>query len=308
YAIGDVEVMFIPAWLALTVLAFGGIALVVRHLLIAPDLSARVALLLSLALLLVPLRLQLGEMPLSRAGHEAPRARVDEILAANPPPNAILVTNDRDDLVPLWYAQFAEGQRPDLLVLAPLITPAPEHRTVAALVQWALQWGRPVLLAKPMAGLEQRFDLHPHAGPLVAVQGPAAMPTEPPLQPDLAPALSVIGWEPTALRVQPGDLVTLSIALLPNAPLHEKLSFSLQLFDAAGTPIAQAEFPPDPFYPPTEWPAGEPARLLVSLVIPAETAEGLYEWRLSSYLLEGEQFTAVGQQVRIGRFQVVGVE
>jgi hypothetical protein len=302
YAIGDVEVQFIPAWLGLAVLFGVGTAWFARTLAekaVSPS-QRRLMLVLPVLVLAALAVRQLTNAPPSRATLDEPRRLVNEILEANPPPNAILVTNDRDEMVPFWYAQFAEGQRRDLLGLLPLITPAPEHRTVSELVGWALQWGRPVLLTKPMPGLALQYDLEPYAGPLVAVRGRAAIPGEPVAQSDLAPELSVVGWEPPVAQVTGGKTVTVSVGLEANVPLDRDLSFSLQLFGEDGTGVTQQDVSPDPSFPSSAWPVGEPLRLGIPVTIPADIASGSYEWRLSAYTLENG-FTAFGQQVVLGR-------
>jgi len=302
YAIADVEVMFIPVWLVSTILMFAGIAILLASHQQQPRFSWFPYLILFLLLSLVGT--QLYPMPDSRATHTAPRELVNSILAANPPENAILITNDRNEMVPVWYAQFAEGQRADMLGLFPLITPAPEHQHVSQLVNWALQWERPVLLIKPMPGLSLQYELEPYTEPLVRVIGPAILPTEPVLQADLAPQLSVVGWSASHDPVRAGDIVTLSFALQPNTPIEQNLSFSLQLFNADGTPVTQQDISPDPFLPSSEWPTNAPLRLRIPLTIPADTPPGAHEWRLSSYLLTEEGFSSVGQQIIIAQFEL----
>ncbi|HYN87130.1 MAG TPA: DUF2723 domain-containing protein, partial [Ardenticatenaceae bacterium] len=163
YGIGDVEVMFLPLWLVVSLLQqplLGAVA--VRSRLVA---SATGALLL-LLLVGLPLRAWLdGSVP---ASHTSPvRAGWEKLLAAPPPPDAILVSNDRNEIVPLWYLQFVEGRRRDLLGLFPLITTRSEHADVGAVVSFALATGRPVRLIKPMPGLDLRFELADGEGDLV---------------------------------------------------------------------------------------------------------------------------------------------
>ena len=43
------------------------------------------------------------------------------LLAANPPKGAMLISNDRDEMMPLWYMQQVEGQRTDLAGVFPLL-------------------------------------------------------------------------------------------------------------------------------------------------------------------------------------------
>ncbi|MDQ4077136.1 MAG: DUF2723 domain-containing protein [Chloroflexota bacterium] len=300
YGIGDIEVMFIPLWLVLIILGFVGITVLWRRF------GARgprwIAAALAIVVLLV-LGERLAQRPPSRATLDAPRQLVNTILETDPPENAIIVFNDRDEAVPFWYAQFAEGQRRDLLSVFPLITSGPEHRTVNEVVEWALQWGRPVLLSKPMPSLSLRYDVEPYAGPLVAVEGRAEMPTDPVLQGELAPELSVVGWHPSARRVLAAETVTVTVGLRPNEPITQDLSFSLQLFHENGLRVGQEDISPDPFFPPQEWSVGEPLRLSIPLTIPEEVDPGLYEWRLSAYDLQ-EEAIPVGQQVTLGRFLV----
>lgn len=304
YGIGDVEVQWIPAWLALSVLLISGAAWFLAAPDSAPSRRERLGRGALVAfLLLVNVAAQVRSVPPSRAALNEPRRLVNEVLAANPPPNAILVTNDRDQMVPLWYAQFAEGQRRDLLGLLPRITPAPEHRTVDALVEWALQWGRPVLLTKPMAGLALRYDLEPYAGPLIRVEGRARLPTEPVVQSDLAPELSVLAWEPPLPRISAGETATVNIALQANAPLERDLSFSLQLFREDGTLLTQQDVAPDPFFPSSTWPTNEPLRLAIPIAIPADAPPNTLEWRLSAYTLD-DTLTPFGQQITLGRTSI----
>ena len=299
YGIGDVEVMAIPLWLAVVLLGMVGIAQGVARM------RSQVARHTLLALLIVLLLAgRLAHRPPTRANWETPRRLVTDILAAAPPPSAILVSNDRDEMMAFWYAQFAEGQRPDLLAIFPLITQRPEHRTVSEVVGWALRWGRPVFLSKPMPGLALLYNLEPYAGPLVAVRGPAEPPTEPPLQTELAPELDVVGWAPPT-SLQAGQTVTVTVALQANAPLPDGLAFSLQLFGEDGTRAGQVDVGADPFFPSGQWPLGEPLRLELLLPIPSEIAGGVYEWRLSTYQWAGE-VVPVGQQITLGHSLLEG--
>lgn len=293
YAIGDVEVMFIPAWLVLLWLAAVAISrFAARNLRVAAFVGFWVAVLILVA--------RLPYAPPSRADHTAPRELVNEWLAANAPTNAILITNDRNEMVPFWYAQFAEGQRQDMLGLFPLITARPEHANTNALVGWALQFNRPVYLAKPMPGLALRYDLEAATPPLVRVLKVATFPTTAPQESDLTPTLVVTGWQRPA-AIEAGDTVTVSVALMPTAPLTEALSFSLQLFDGAGTFITQQDIPPNVFYPPAAWLPQEAVRHQFTLAVPTPLPDNGLSWRLSAYVLNDDgNFTSVGRQILLG--------
>ncbi|MBK6431814.1 hypothetical protein [Candidatus Amarolinea dominans] len=85
----------------------------------------------------------------------------EQILSQPIPANAILVSNDRDEMTPLWYYQLVRGQHQDLTGLFPQIMPGSGFSDVARVVESALSLGggRPVVLIKPMPGLDVKFDL-----------------------------------------------------------------------------------------------------------------------------------------------------
>lgn len=293
YAIGDVEVMFIPAWLAFLWLAMVGIT---RLATITPRIAAFAGFWI-VALVIIA---RLPYIPDSRADHTAPRELVTQLIAAAPDPHAILVSNDRNEMVPLWYHQFAEGQRQDMLALFPLITPRPEHRTVKEVVGWALQFDRPVYLTKPMPGLALRYEIEAATPPLVRVLGIATLPTLPPQESDLTPDLIVTAWQPpTTLNGE--EPIAVSVALVPLTPYPLPLTLSLQLFDTEGNHLTQQDIPPDVFYPPTAWTPNEAVRYQFTPTLPDTLPEGEVVWRLSAYLLNDDgTFTPVGRQIVLG--------
>src|SRR5690606_13544988 len=126
--------------------------------------------------------------------------------------------------------------------------------------------------------------------------------TEPVLQGDMHPALTVTGWRPSTRRVLGSERVTVTLAIQVAEPLPEKLALSLQLFHVDGTRVGQTEFPPDPSFPASRWPTGEPLRLALPLLLPEGLEPGVYEWRLSAYTAEGSEVTPFGEQVSVGRF------
>lgn len=293
YAIGDVEVMFIPAWLAFLWLAMVGIT---RLATITPRVAAFAGFWVAVLVIIA----RLPYIPNSRADHTAPRELVNELMTASPTTNAIIVSNDRNEMVPVWYHQFAEGQRQDILALFPLITPRPEHRTVNEVVDWALKFDRPVYLTKPMPGLALRYDLEAATPPLVRVLGIATLPTLAPQESDLAPDLVVTAWQPPA-TLNLGETVTVSVALVPLTPYPLPLTLSLQLFDTEGNPLTQQDIPPDVFYPPTAWSPNEPVRYQFTPTLPDTLPEGEVVWRLSAYVLNDDgTFTPVGRQILLG--------
>ena len=96
------------------------------------------------------------------------------LLAANPPQGAMLISNDRDEMMPLWYMQQVEGRRTDLAGVFPLLLAGDgssllrsgtSWATIGQVVDSALATGRPVALIKPMPGLEIKAQLGPPDAP-----------------------------------------------------------------------------------------------------------------------------------------------
>jgi hypothetical protein len=310
YAIGDIFVYYIPlyavacAWIAF---GAGGIATAFRRpttphvgvragqdesshpLTLSPSPPLILSPWLLLLLFWLPVQLWLQYSPLMgqlQAESEAARAMWEDILAAEPPPGALLVSNDRNEIVPLFYLQTIEGRGGGLTGLFPLIAPDARFADLGATVQTALAAAAPaVYLIKPMAGLEARFALEPAAPPLVQVRGPAA--TAPPAVPVNAAygPLHLLGYDAQP-AIAAGTLaepvtVTLTLHWQVVDPPAGDYTTTVQVFDAAGNKLAQDDRRPGGDYAPTSlWPPGatlldrhtlalsagaRPARLLIGM-------------------------------------------
>ena len=204
-----------------------------------------------------------------QADSAAARASWEAILAAEPPADAILVSNDRDDLVPLFYLQTVEDRGAGHTGLFPLIAPDARFSDIGATVQTALDAGaaQPVYLVKPMPGLEVRFDLADATPPLVKVLGPAAS-TAPQTPVDLTYGpLRLVGydWEPAA-----DAIIAVTLHWQVAAPLTADYSATVQLFDSAGEKLAQDDHKPGgAFYPTSLWKPGEVLLDRHTLTLPA---------------------------------------
>ena len=198
----------------------------------------------------------------------AARTQWATILAAQPPADAILVSNDRDDLVPLLYLQMVEGRGAGHTGLFPLIAPDARFDDIGATAQTALDAGaeQPVYLVKPMPGLEVRFDLAAATPPLVQVLGPAAA-SAPQTPVDVAYGpLRLVGydWEPA------GATITVTLHWQVAAPLAADYSATVQLFDDAGEKLTQDDHKPGgAFYPTSLWKPGEVLLDRHTLTLPA---------------------------------------
>lgn len=269
YAIGDIYVYYIPLYFMGAIWAgFGVHWLASAHWLkgyrAAPGNQATnpaANFLLPLVLLLLPFYLVRTYLPqVNQADAAGARVRWEEILNAQPPANAILISNDRNEIVPLFYLQNVEGRATKMAGLFPLIAADARFADVGATIETALAVGagRPVYLIKPMPGLEARFDLAARTSPLVEVVGAAAAPTAlVAINRTLGP-LTLLGY---ATEAQGADLLV-TLQWRVDARLAADYTTTVQLFDANMQKVGQDDRAPGGlFYPTSLWKPGE--RLIV---------------------------------------------
>lgn len=264
YAIGDIFVYYIPLYLVASIwIAFAGVGIGAGFRLAGqaptnvqpPAWSVG----LLLVLFILPLQLWIAYTSLFdslKSESVAARAQWEAILGADPPADAILISNDRNEMVPLFYLQVVEGRGKGHTGLFPLIAPGARFQDIGATVQTALDEGgaQPVYLIKAMPGLEARFALEPRTPPLVEVMGSHAAET-PAVRLD-APygPLLLLGytWTPTTEGVE------VTLAWQVKTPIAENYTTTVQLFDAEGEKIGQSDRPPGGVYYPTSlWKADE---------------------------------------------------
>ena len=219
------------------------------------------------------LLLALGVLPVTSAQIDQSNAtearqQWEPLLAAVPAPNAILVSNDRNEIVPLFYLQAVEARGQGLTGLFPGIAPDARFSDIGATLDTALtaklsgESEQPVYLVKPMPGLEVRFVMQPAMPPLVQVLGPvAAMPS---VRVDQAYGpLQLLGYD---LQVDAASAnVTLHWEV--NAPLDANYVATAQLLTAEDRKITQDDHTPGgDYYPTTLWKVGE--QLVVPHTLP----------------------------------------
>ena len=300
YAIGDILVYYIPLYLIAAIWAgfaadtIGGGLQTMMHDSTATTQPATkprpvlpVGMLLVFVLFWLPIQLLARDFAhLDQANATHAQTLWQAIIAAQPPADAILVSNDRNELAPLFYLQTVEGQLPGVTALFPLIAPDARFADIGATVATALTTGngRPVYLIKEMPGLGVKFALAAATSPLVEVVGPAA--TAPPAvvvdQPFGPLRLLGYDWQPST------DGATVRLHWQVQAPLPADYTTTVQLFAANGEKVAQDDAPPGGVYYPTSlWKAGEilveehrltfaeteePAMLLVGMYTGADLA------------------------------------
>ena len=269
YAIDDILVYYIPLyligaiWTGFAANALGNGAWGTQP---APSTSPNTqpatksftgGLLLVLLLFLLPLRLISTYLPtLNQSQSTTARQMWETILAAQPPADAILISNDRNEIVPLFYLQAVEKQVTTITGLFPLLAPDARFTDIGSTVETALTNGngRPVYLIKPMPGLEVKFAITPATQPLVQVMGRTAInaPTIPVDQ--VFGPLQLLGydWQPVANGVR----IDLHWAVRENLPAD--YTSTVQLLDANGAKIAQDDHAPGgTYYPTSRWKPGE---------------------------------------------------
>jgi hypothetical protein len=216
------------------------------------------------------------------------RDRWQTILAQPIPQRAVLLSNDRNEMMPLWYYQYVEGRRLDLLGLFPLVVADPAYGNVGGLVEQALLSGRPVYLVKPMPGLEVKAQLDPDDDlpPLVHVTGPAQ--ERPPTHPDqvaLAGVMRLIGYDQSPPSARPGQAVTLTLYWQPQSEIERDYTSYVHLVNEAGQSVAQSDHRlGGDYYPTSLWRPGEVLRDRHELSIPAGTPPGTYRLVAGMYL------------------------
>ncbi|MBI3535972.1 MAG: hypothetical protein HY070_00180, partial [Chloroflexi bacterium] len=211
------------------------------------------------------------------------------------PKNAILISNDRDEIMPLWYLQFVEQRRRDVIGLFPLITPAPGYENVGRLIDRLLDSARPVYLIKPMPGIETKFWLEDDHN-LIRVIG-RTRETPPQVEKEISYTnqLRVKGFD--AIRQE--NLLRVAVFWQARAELNVNYISFVQLFDARGNKIAQGNDHQvgGEYYPTRLWMLDEVLRDEHALIIPDHLAPGAYRIGVGMYTRDRE---LLGEPVEIG--------
>ena len=335
YTIGDIAVFYIPSYLIACTwigVATAWLASLIRKPLPTPrdpfavrekqlipqqvasessEKSSRTspfAVLFVVIFLLLPAYLFINHAPsLDRSQDTSAQDWWNALLAANPPQGAMLISNDRDEMMPLWYMQQVEGQRTDLAGVFPLLLAgdgsAPlrsesSWATIGQVVDRTLASGRPVSLIKPMPGLEIKARLGPpdDAG-LTPVLGPAV--TSQPVHPQdvaIGDAVRLIGFTGDLAAVQPGQSLVIDLYWQPVRTLPANYTSFVQLLSPDGSKAAQSDhLVGGVYYPTSLWQPGETLLDRHTLDVPAGAPPGPYQLFVGMYeLVDGEARTVGG--------------
>mgnify|MGYP005851492233 CR=1 FL=1 len=299
YDIGDVHVLYVPVYALATVMAGAGLA-VATHLLRRSYLSP--------ALALIVMASVTRQMPEAhRQAWESvpvPPAERWSAIFQSAPPDAILVSNDRNEIMPMWYHQYVDGTRQDLTGLFPLIVPVPEYGDVGAVVAQALDTGRPVFLIKEMPGLEVAYRLEPRP-PLTHVLGRWEASPEVRLDATLSPDLLLLGYDISPRPAISGTGVEIALHWQPLSSLAQPYSSYVHVVDLDGSVSwpGSDHRPGGVFYPATLWKPGEVLRDAHYIHIPEDAPAGTYRLLAGMYVYPSLE--PLGQAIDIGLLTVV---
>jgi hypothetical protein len=332
YTIGDIFVLFIPSYLVVMLWLALGVATLFQLL---PRVWVRFAnreryqelgalqsrqplpavaeAALSLLLLVLPVWIAITHYDtIDQSQNTIARDRWEAILAEPLPPEAILISNDRNNMMPMWYFQFVErapsGLPPGLMGIYPQITP--DHPTVGHVLDLALSTGRPLYLVKEMPGIEVKVQAEAQ-GRLWRITGPAVV-AEPAYPRDLrfGEAMSLTGYDRTPSSPRPGETLQVSLYWEALQPLDAKVHTFVHLLDPGGHRIAQSDRQPGGvYYPTTLWRSGERLRDDHSLAVPASAPVGVYRLLVGMYTLvdagaAGSQLQPLGDPAIVGQVGV----
>ncbi len=306
YRIGDIHDLFTPLHIILVLWASAGIAALAC---VAGSVPRRwgtaLPWLVVLAVGALPAWLVVTRFEAAdRSGEFQIRTGWEAILERPIPQDAILVSNDRDEVMPLWYLQLVEGRRSDLAGVFPLLTPAPEHANVVRLIDGILDAGRPIYLIKPMPGLELKYRMVPELD-MVRVEGRDKVTGRDwrRVGERLDGALALVAYRLSQLEVQPGSSMEVALNWQPLRALDGDYTSYVHLVDKAGRVVAQSDhLPGGEYYPSSLWQPGEDLVDVHILAVPSSLGAGSYRLETGMYTQPG--LHPLGQKVQLGSVRV----
>ncbi len=264
YNIGDILVYYIPLYLVGTMWAgFGMAGLLTGDWRMGraattsrPTKLGPMGWMIGGALVLLALRIApITSEQIDQSTAMGARQQWESLLAATPAPNAILVSNDRNEIVPLFYLQAVEQRALGMTGLFPGIAPEARFSDIGATLATALEEGgeQPVYLVKQMPGLEIRFALQEAMPPLVQVLGLISATPTVRVERSYGP-LQLLGYDLTVTETNAEVVLHWRV----NEPLREKYIATAQLLTSEDRKITQDDHAPGgDYYPTSLWKAGE---------------------------------------------------
>jgi hypothetical protein len=218
--------------------------------------------------------------------------------------------------MPMWYYQYVENRRPDLLGLFPLIVTDPAYANVGRVLDQALLSNRPVYLIKPMSGLSLKANITP-AGSLFRVEAVDREPThhydatlpEITLQTMdgtiLTETIRLVGYDAPEM-LTPGEAITVTLYWQPVQPLSVDYTSYVHLVTGDGQGITQSDHRPGgAYYPSSYWQVGEMLQDQHILTAPPDALPGHYQLRVGLYFQpEPGKIKSMGSGELIGTMSI----
>lgn len=307
YHIGDIRDYYTPAYwffaLGLTAAAGAILEFLRQHVHLKDSTIPSIALLGLIAL--VPLEnLSTTFVEHDRSLEYETRARWETLIAGDLPARAILVSNDRDEMTPLWYLQLVEQVRPDLLGLFPKVAQAPSYANIVALVSTIIRSGRPVYTIKSLPILYLKYQHREAANGMEEILNAPLPPPQVESPVVVGNTLGVVGYSVLRGTAAVGETITLGVQFHPLRPLARDFATSIQLFDSNGEKVAQGDdhLPGAPDYGMTHWRVGEIIQDRFEMQINPNLAPGDY-W-LFVRVYDQETGEDVGELTELGVLRI----
>jgi hypothetical protein len=305
YTIGDVFVLYIPSYVVVVLWLAAGVGFLVQ---IGRRLASKWQWASALAVLpffVLPLYVGIGYYAkVDQSQNSAARTGWEAILAGSPPSGALLISNDRNEIMPLWYFQYVDGRRPDLLGLFPLITA--DYPSLGHVLDLALSTDRPIYLVKEMPGVGVKVRVEAE-GQLWQIMGPAVE-EEPTyaLTERLDDALLLVGYDRSPHSPRPGRSLQISLHWEALRSLEATYHSFVHLLDAKGHKVAQSDQQPGgDYYPTTLWRRGERLRDDHTLTVPLDAPVGVYHLLVGMYALSADgTLEPLGEPVSFGQLEI----
>jgi hypothetical protein len=306
YSIGDIIVFYIPAFMIWVIWAGMGMLALAEALEAAGSLLTRrsgrfvaPAAVIAVSVLLPLFPAVANYATVDQSTNISSRAWWQEILS-EADDGAILVSNDRDDMTPLWYLQYVEGQRRDVTGLFPLILPSDDWSDIGQVVGSALRSGRKVQLIKEMPGLEVKY-LVALDGPLPRVIGPAIdRSPERRSSAEFGETIRLSGYDLAPDMLVAGESVRIALYWQPVRTVREDYTTFVHLTNADGIVIAQSDHRPGgSFYPTRLWRPGDMLQDVHVLGLPHDPGRPPFALRVGIYTIDSG-LQHLGAPVQIG--------
>lgn len=307
YHIGDIADYYTPVYFFASIALASGIGLVVQtlrgHSITRHGILPAIALLAFFVVLV--LQNLFGNFYLQDRSHARDTLSAwQKLIDSDLPDNAILISNDRDEMTPLYYLQLVEGERADWLGVFPKIAAGARYDNVIALVERLAASARPMYAIKPIPALTMRYAIEDVENGLWLVKPITIGPPQRESDAVLDDKLRVRGFSLITGERYAGERITLGVQYKPLEPLTRDYKASLQLLNDAGEKVAQGSdhIPGEGEYPPTKWRVGQVVQDQFDIDLDPGIKTDIYRVMLSMYdPISGEE---LGELTQIGTFRI----